>query len=118
MARFVKICGPFTPINPNTDEPIQDAKDITNADIIRALFQDQRITQGLDVYTLRDLRAKLIAAKPGEYVPVDEEHWSVICQCARRSTTLSFIVIVSCEPFFRGWTDAPTEDPSAKKEAA
>jgi len=107
MARYIKIIDDITAVDPTTDEPLPDRIPFSAA--CRTLFSDPRLTQALDVFSLIDLRKKLLAARPGDPpVQITDEEWSALLPCIQRPTAFSPAFIHCGEAFFRAFIDAKT----------
>lgn len=116
MPRFVTATKPIHLDDPATDAPMMGPP-LTWADGIRALFRDvdpkgyPRATQLLDVFGANDLRAKLIATKPGEVAELSDGEWHALAELARHPCTLNPAVIYSGRAFFEAILEAPKERP-------
>jgi hypothetical protein len=111
MPKYVTIpATPATVLNPDNDEPIGTA---SFADMIRNIFKDSRVTQGLDMFTAYDLRRELLSAKAGDVLKVPDEEHGVLAGCLKRPTVFSPAFLFSPEPqkMIRAFVDAPSEPP-------
>lgn len=124
MARYVTAVETLT----FEDEPGEaPSKPLTWEGMVKALFADPRLQQVLDVFTLQDLRRKLIKLVyiEGDFsdkttAAISDDEYSAIVPILKRPQTFTsrFIHSEGGETFFRAFIDAPTKDPVAAAVAA
>lgn len=114
MKYFVTAHAPVFIANPLDGTP---STDTVGWDVfIRALFQDERWMQQLDVFSANDLRTKLLSLKPGQVAELTENEHAAAKTIVMHPRTLSPAFVYSAEGMLRAIADAPTKDPRAKKE--
>ncbi len=104
--RYVTATYPISLRDPSTD--VVTPAVIQWADAVRALLQDPKFLQQLDVLDAVDLRKKLLAATPDSPAELSDGEWTVLSGIAKRPTTLTPAFVFSAEEFFRAILDAPT----------
>ena len=114
--RYVIATPPVVVLDPMTDQPSGIV--VKWEDTMRLLFRDQRLTGQLDVYSLLDLRKKLVRAKAGDVVELADDEWQALVPALRSPTSFSPEFIHSAEGFFRAFIDAKTSPPAPAEAAA
>lgn len=108
MARYVKVIPSIDLVDPTTDLPT--GQSVPWQDAVRAIFADNRLTQALDVFSLFDVRQRLIGAG-AEYVRLSETEWAALLPFYKNPGALSVSFVYSGQAFFRSFVEAPTNAP-------
>ena len=100
MPKTIKIpADALQVLNPNTDTALDDVgapmPKVFHAEVVKMLFRDTRLAQGLGVFEAFDLRKLLVDAAPGSEVVVDDEAAKVLAEVATKPAIFNTLWLTS-----------------------
>lgn len=123
--RYITIPSPVFLRNPETDAVTSNEDGTPQMmgfdKLVRAMFATPAMTASADVFTLIDLRARLLRT-PGTVVELSDDEHALLVPHAKRPTMITAVFVYMMAPFFHAILDAPdkpkADEPKAEDEPA